>query len=158
MGARDRAYRDRDSRASMKIKKRYANTGEKGAKRYWRIGPRLLAKMEQARQEMFWGYCRDLIITAVADGTPRKKAIGELADRLGISASRLDKMSAKKELDRLVDRQSKLRRISGIRRYKIDPRSPEFIGHLLNAAAFAGLTKLPPSELLPLPPSEPSDL
>ena len=69
----------------MKIKKRYANTGEKGAKRYWRIGPALLAKLEQTRQDVFWHHCRHLIITAVADGTPRKKAIGELADRLEIS-------------------------------------------------------------------------
>ena len=49
MGARGRAYRDRDSTAAVTMKKRpYANTGDKGAKRYWRIGP-TLAKLEHDR-------------------------------------------------------------------------------------------------------------
>jgi hypothetical protein len=135
------------------MKKRYANTGEKGAKRYWRIGPALLAKLEQERQEMFWTYCRHLITRAVADGTPRKKAIGDLADRLEISASKLDKMTTKKTLDRQVERQRSRSRIREMRRYKIDPRSPEFIRRLLGSAAF---DELPPSE--PFPPIEPPEL
>jgi hypothetical protein len=49
-------------------KKPYANTGDKGAKRYWRIGPRLMRKIEQARQDHFWFYCKVLIIKAVAEG------------------------------------------------------------------------------------------
>jgi hypothetical protein len=161
MGARGRAYRDRDSTAAVTMKKKsYANTGDKGAKRYWRIGPRLMRKIEQARQDHFWFYCGVLIIKAVAEGTPRKKAIGELADRLGISASKLEKMATKKGLDRQVEveRQSSGYMV-GLRKYKFDPGSPKFIRLLLNSVTSAALHEPLPFESFALerfPPSEPT--
>ena len=138
-------------------KKPYANTGDKGAKRYWRIGPQLMRKIEQARRDHFWFHCRILIIKAVAEGTPRKKAIGELADRLGISASKLEKMATKKTLDRQVERQSRVSRV-GFRKYKVDPGSPKFIRSLLNSVASAALHEPLPFESFAewFTPSEPT--